>query len=120
MHELSLCSALIGEVERVAREHRATRATMIRLALGPLSGAEPALLQSAFPLAAAGTLAEGAELIITEAPLVVRCNLCLHEGEAEPNRLICGKCGSWQTTLVSGDEMLLASVELIDGEEEEA
>ena len=33
--------------------------------------------------------------------------------QAEPGWLVCGACGSWHTRLVSGDEMILMSVELV-------
>jgi len=113
MHELALCQALIAEVQAVARRHRAHGVAAVRLRLGPLSGAEPALLQSAFPLAVAGTGLEGAILSIDPAPLRVACDTCGAESEAAPNRLLCAACGDWHTRILSGDEMMLASVELI-------
>ena len=61
MHELSVCNALISQVEAIAREHGAGRVESITLQLGALSGVEPPLLERAYPLAAAGTLADGAE-----------------------------------------------------------
>jgi len=42
----------------------------------------------------------------------VHCNECGAETDAAPNRLLCGSCGAWQTRLISGDEMLLANLEL--------
>ncbi len=118
MHEYSLCIALLGQVERIARDHRARRVARILLRLGPLSGAEAPLLRHAWPLAAAGSLAAGAELVIEAAPVVVRCTRCGAETEAAPNRLLCGACGDWRTRLVSGDELLLAHLELADIEPE--
>jgi Zn finger protein HypA/HybF involved in hydrogenase expression len=56
MHELSVCQALIGQVERVARENDARRVISIVIDHGPLSGVEPQLL-NAYPSAAAGTIA---------------------------------------------------------------
>lgn len=112
MHELSLCQALIAQAEGVAREHGATAVSRIYLRVGPLSGAEAPLLQQAFPLAAAGSLAEKAELVIEMAPIRVSCMQCGAESEATANRLICGQCGDYRTQLVSGDEMLLESLEL--------
>ena len=44
MHELSVCLALMSQVERVATEHQARRVEKIVLQIGPLSGVEPALL----------------------------------------------------------------------------
>lgn len=112
MHELSLCQALIDQVERIASDHGAIRVDRILLKVGPLAGVEPALLQHAYPLAAVGTLAEGAELVIESAPVRVHCNVCGAETDAKPNRLLCGLCGAHQTRLVSGDELLLANLEL--------
>ncbi|MEA3276769.1 MAG: hydrogenase maturation nickel metallochaperone HypA [Pseudomonadota bacterium] len=112
MHELSVCLALLDQVQAIAREHGATRVERIVLRIGPLSGVEPPLLQSAYPLAAAGTIAADAALAIETAPLRVLCKACGEETSATPNRLICGECGSFRTRLVSGDEMLLARVEL--------
>lgn len=112
MHELSICQALLDQVERIAQEHGASRVGRILLKVGPLSGVEPALLQHAYPLAAAGTIAEDATLVIESAPVRVRCNDCGAESDAVPNRLLCGVCGGWRTRLISGDEMLLANLEL--------
>jgi hydrogenase nickel incorporation protein HypA/HybF len=113
MHELTLCQALITEVEVVARRHRAQGVAGVRLLLGPLSGAEPALLQSAFPPAVAGTRLEGATLSIDVAPVRVACDSCGAESEATPGRLVCTACGDWHTRILSGDDLTLISVDLI-------
>ena len=68
------------------------------------------MLVDAFPLAAAGTLAEGALLLIEQLPIRVHCTTCHAESDATPNRLLCASCGDFRTQLISGDEMLLASV----------
>jgi hydrogenase nickel incorporation protein HypA/HybF len=112
MHELSVCQALLDQVQRIAADHGADRVERILLRIGPLSGVEAALLRNAYALAAAGTLAEGAELEIEAAPVRVHCVTCGAETEATPNRLLCGACGDWHTRLVSGDEMLLAKLDL--------
>ena len=112
MHELSVCNALLLQVERIAREHGATTVTTIVLRVGPLSGVEPELLRRAYPLAAAGTVAADARLEIQTADVVVRCRQCGSETAVAPNRLLCGRCGDFRTALVSGDEMLIQSLEL--------
>ena len=112
MHELSICLALMDQVRRIGAEHGARRVAAIRLRVGPLSGVEAPLLQRAFPLAAAGTIAEDAELVIEATAVRVRCSRCEAETEVPPNRLLCGRCGDYRTRLVAGDEMLLASLEL--------
>lgn len=112
MHELSVCLALTRTVAGIADEHGASRVERIRLLVGPLSGIEPPLLEHAFPLAAAGTPAEGALLEIRAAPVVVACTSCGAETECAPNRLLCAGCGDFRTRVVSGEEMLLESVDL--------
>lgn len=96
----------------VAAQHDAHRVESITLCIGPLSGVEPALLRTVYPIASTGTPADGAILNIQSPPLRVRCDQCGAETEATPARLICGACGDWRTRLISGDELLLTSVEL--------
>ena len=112
MHELALCQALMSQIETIARVHHATRVTAITLGMGPLSGVEAQLLKNAYPIASSGTLAEGAELMIEATPIRVRCSSCGADSDALINRLVCGRCGDWRTQLISGDELLLVSVEL--------
>jgi len=113
VHELSVCQALVTQVIEIAQENSACEVLIITLHIGPLSGVEPALLVSAFPLAAAGTLAASAQLVIESQPLRVHCQTCGADTEATANRLLCGVCGDYHTQLISGDELLLANVELM-------
>jgi hydrogenase nickel incorporation protein HypA/HybF len=112
MHELSVCLALMNQVNRIANEHDADRVEKIVLKIGPLSGIEAALLENAFPLASAGTVAEGAELVIDHSPVTVECTICGAVSEVAPNRLLCGACGDFRTRVVSGEDMTLVSLEL--------
>jgi hydrogenase nickel incorporation protein HypA/HybF len=112
MHELSVCQALIGQVEKVARENDAHRVVAIVIAVGPLSGVEAGLLEHAYPIAAAGTLAEQATLTVETVPVRVRCRSCGAETAAQANRLVCGDCADWQVEVIAGDEMLLMRVEI--------
>lgn len=113
MHELSVCHALLTQVEAVAREHGASRVALIELSIGPLSGVEPRLLEQAFAIASAGTVAEEAGLSLESLPVRVSCVQCGEVTDALPNRLVCGHCGDWHTRLVSGDELLMTRVELV-------
>lgn len=112
MHELSVCRGLLRQLEQLAAQHGAIAVSRVECHIGPLSGIEPSLLQQAFPFATAGSLAEGAELVVRSMPVVVHCRDCGHEQVSQPNRLVCSHCGSLHTQLVSGDEMLLANIDL--------
>ena len=112
MHELAVCQALIEQVQRVARDRSARRVLSITVSVGPLSGVEPKLLEHAYPLAAAGTVAEQATLIVETVPVTVECRTCHAQTEAAPNRLLCGSCGDWQVKVIGGEEMMLQRVEI--------
>lgn len=112
MHELAVCQSLIEQVEGIALQRNAQNVCTIIVAIGALSGVEARLLKNAYSVASAGTIAENAELIIEDLPIRVKCTKCGCESEALPNKLICKQCGDWRTTLISGDEMMLMSVEL--------
>ncbi len=113
MHELSVCHAMMTQVEEIATREGANSVATIVIRIGPLSGVVPELLQQAFTIARAGTLAADAELITERQPIRIRCLSCDAESDAEPNRLLCGACDSYRTQVISGDELLLASVELV-------
>jgi hydrogenase nickel incorporation protein HypA/HybF len=112
MHELSICSALIDQLQAIARERHADCVLSVVVRIGPLAGVEPQLLRHAYSLASAGTLAEGSDLRIESSPVRVRCAQCGAESEVESNRLTCPGCGDWRTEVLQGEELLLASVEL--------
>ena len=112
MHELAVSQDIISQVEKIARQHKAVAIHQIILEIGPLSGVEPALLEAAFPIACAGTLAEDAKLEINEIPVKVKCSSCQEISTVTTNNLTCRVCGNWQTQVVSGDEMLLKRIEM--------
>jgi hydrogenase nickel incorporation protein HypA/HybF len=112
MHELAICQSLMEQVESIADERNAHCVTSIIIGIGPLSGVEAQLLKNAYSVASAGTVAENAELLIEYLPIRVRCSQCGSESDALPNKLVCKECGDWRTTLISGDELMLMSVEL--------
>ena len=112
MHELSVCLALMEQVRKVAAEHSARRVDKIFLRIGPLSGIEASLLKNAFPIAAIGTVAEDAILVIEQSEIVVRCTQCEAESTVMPNNLLCRQCGDFRTRLITGDAMMLERLEL--------
>lgn len=112
MHELSVCTALLDKVQSLAAERGAGKVTEIVLKIGPLSGIEIPLLRHAYPLAAAGTVAEDAKLVVGTAKVIVRCSQCGAESEVAANRLVCRNCNDFRTKIISGDELVLERVEL--------
>ena len=112
MHELSICQGLMRQVSQLAADNAASAVTLVRLRVGGLSGVEPPLLERAFEIARAGTVAENAELEIEEGPVVVKCQDCGGRSAVPVNRLVCQYCGEWRVNVIEGEELLLLSVEM--------
>ena len=112
MHELAVCQALLQQVEQTAGQHDVSEVTKVVLRIGPLSGIELPLLQQAFSIARMGTIADKADLVAEQLPVRIRCTRCRAESTVSSNHLLCTACGDWRTRLVSGDEMVLASIEM--------
>jgi hydrogenase nickel incorporation protein HypA/HybF len=114
MHELSISNAMLHQVALLVVQHGASGVSEITLRLGPLSGVEPELLRAAYLHSRAETVAAHADLVIVDVPIRILCQRCAAVGDARcrPLRLACEACGSDDTRLLGGDEMLLESVQL--------
>jgi hydrogenase nickel incorporation protein HypA/HybF len=107
-----LCDDLLDQVVAIAAQHHARSVESITVQIGALSGVEPGLLDTAFNLIKVGTMAEQALLLLQTTPVIVSCRHCGAQSETAANRLLCPACHSADTTLISGDELILASVAL--------
>ena len=110
MHELSVCQGLLQQLAPISAKNDG-EVSEIHLRIGPLSGVEPTLLRSAFSIAQKQSVAPQAKLIIEHSALMVRCGQCETESEVSVNDLRCRQCANQQTQLISGDELLLVSVQ---------
>ena len=113
MHELSICQNVLAQVEQMAKCHQSSCAKRIVLRVGPLSGVVEELLRRAFDLLRPDSVVENAVLDIQTCPVVVLCPSCDKESQVPVNKLVCPHCLQWQTTLVSGDELLLLQIEFL-------
>ena len=82
----------------------------IRLRVGQLSGIVPGCLREFFPIAAAGTAAEGARLDIEPLPARIRCPDCGYEGPPEGSA--CPRCGGAAFRLIAGREFYVEAMEV--------
>lgn len=112
MHELSICQAMLSQVMAIASDKGASAVDKITVIIGPLSGVEVPLLERAFSVARAGTVAANAVLETETGPIVVCCRACGDKTHVAMNSLICGACGNWHVDVVEGEELILQSVEL--------
>lgn len=110
MHELAIAQGIIGG----ASEHAAGRRIYsVTVAVGALCAVVPDALHFCFDLAAEGTLAEGAELIIEEVPARGRCHRCGREFTLHEPIPLCD-CGSADVDISAGRDLRIRSMEVSD------
>lgn len=109
MHELALADAIVEIAVRNAGERRVAR---VEVAVGALRQVVPDALAFAFELVAAGTVVEGAELAIDEAPARVACRACDAETDVHAFPLACVRCGSFDVIVTKGEELHVLALEL--------
>lgn len=112
MHELSITESLLSIALAEAQKHGATRITTIRIVVGDLSQVEPLSVQFYLDILGKGTVAEGARLESTRVPLRAACQTCGEQFAVAEYQFACPKCGAGDTTVVSGREMYLDSIEV--------
>jgi len=111
MHELSLCEAIAATVSRHAG-NRTVTSVVVRI--GHLRQAVPDALSFCWTMLTDGTDLEGCPLEIEQVPAVVRCHQCGVETTLEVPLMLCSSCSSDDVELLSGQEFLVASVDLVD------
>jgi hydrogenase nickel incorporation protein HypA/HybF len=112
MHEMALAEGILAVVLDAADGEKVRR---VCLQVGKLLMVVPDSLQFSFQLAADGTPAAGAVLEMEEVPARWRCKQCAAESAPDLQPLHCQSCGAFAVEVVSGDELLVDTVELEKG-----
>ncbi len=112
MHEYSIACRVIAIVEsEMAARGITEQPTALTVVVGEMSGVVPHALTQAFPIAATGTVCDGARLEVESVPLMLRCAHCRREWHALEPYLICDECGGMDVEVLSGRELQVRSVE---------
>ena len=103
-----------GAEEELARQGGG-RVCALHLRIGRLAGVVKEALSFSWEVAIQGTALEGAELVIEDVPVRVRCADCgVETSPASAQCFYCGQCGGAHCRVVSGDEMELTAMEVED------
>jgi len=109
VHELSICSSMLGIVRDNAAG-RKVRAVHVRI--GEMRQIVPDTLTYCWSLVTEQSELEGVELLVERIPAKIRCTGCGHEQLLNELAFICGTCSSSAVDLIEGDEFLITSLDL--------
>lgn len=111
MHEMSIAVAMVEQVSDAAERNGSGAVSAVRLQLGELAGVVADSLQFCFSLACAGTVVDGAELLVEHLPGRARCTPCGAEwATGMPPQLCCPQCEGGTAELLCGRELQIVGV----------
>lgn len=115
MHELGIVYHIIRDVENVARANGVRRVSSVTLLLGEVSGVVPGLLLDAWRWAAdKKPITRGAELVVEPVEAVTHCEACGRDYATVEHGKTCPHCGSGETYLLQGQEVMIKQIETPD------
>ena len=109
MHELSICTAIAKIAHKAAAGRPVER---VRVDIGHLRQVVPDTLSHSWEMVVFGTPFEGVPLEVREVAAVIECRRCGARTELDDPIFRCGACDSIETTVVSGDELLVTSLDI--------
>lgn len=110
MHELSLLDSVREILENNALSQKFSRVTKVTLEVGRFSNVEPDALRFCFDVVMKDSLAENAELIISELNGLGICQQCQQQLEMKTLYDTCVYCGSHFVKVIQGEEMKIKDV----------
>ncbi len=119
MHEMGIALEVIRvATASIPEDAPDARVRRINLMVGKLSAVVPDSLRFCFDIAAKDTPLAGAELVIEEIPVQIRCQECQATWTVMQPVFQCQKCGSRAVTVISGRELDIRSIEIEEDDAE--
>ena len=111
MHELSICRSILS----TAAKHADGRSvSQVNVQIGHLRQVVPDALQFGWAAVSGATPLEDAALVIEQVPAAVECFSCGAKTILDEPILVCGCCQGFDVKLVSGEELLVVSIDLAE------
>lgn len=113
MHELSIAVGIVEMAEQEARRRGGTHVSAVHLKIGLLSGVVKEALRFSYVVSCEGTMLQGSELVIEEAPVVVYCEKCEAERSLSSiQAFFCPVCSMPAPKVICGQELELVAMEI--------
>ncbi len=120
MHEMGIAMEVIRIAgESIPPELKGARIERINLKVGKLAAVVADSLLFCFEVASKGTPAEGAELVIQEVALQLRCRHCGRQWTADQPVFVCSECRGTEVEMIAGRELDIDTIELADEESDD-
>lgn len=114
MHELSIAQNIVEIVQQHLPPDNTFPVKSVRLKLGAMAGVVADSLEFCFTAMTAGTRVEGATLEIEHVPLRARCGRCSATFTVDGSMFICPACDSTDLAIISGRELQVTEIEVLD------
>ena len=111
MHEMSITQ---GIIELCLQHAGGRRIVSLEVEIGQLSSVVPESIEFCFEACSKDTLLEEARLIINRIPGRGQCQECGVETPLPELFAACSACGSYQVTIIAGEEMRVREIEIED------
>ena len=117
MHEMGLADAMMKMVDRIVKDEGDVVVRSITVELGDLSGVVPRFLSECWEAVADGTPFAETELILHNVPATACCLDCGEDFVVRTDDLRCPKCRSDKLKPLSGQDMTIAEIEVLERED---
>jgi len=117
MHELSIAQNIVEIIQEHVPSDGLHLVKNVKLKIGELAGVVPDSLEFCFDAITEQTPMRNAILVVERVPFVVECRKCGRVSTNDVGTLLCAECGSDETRMVSGNELLVTAIELLDEKE---
>lgn len=115
MHEMGIAMEIIDiAISSIPDDIKNARVERVNLKVGKMSAIVPESLHFCFEIVAKDTLLSGAKLNVEEIPVVARCRECDFEWTVNKPVFTCRECKSGLIDIVSGRELDIISIEIVD------
>ncbi len=115
MHEMGIAQELVEiALNALPADLKDPKVASLNLRIGKLSSVVPHSLTFCFEIITKDTPLEHARLNIEMVPVVIRCDTCGRQWEAETPVFRCPDCEHGQVRLISGREIDIDSLTLLD------
>jgi hydrogenase nickel incorporation protein HypA/HybF len=112
MHELSVTESILEIASSHAKKSNASKVTQINLVIGRLSSIIDDSVQFYWDALSENTICSGSKLHFKRLPAILHCENCQTDYEIEQELTPCPQCNGYQTTIKSGEEFFVESIEI--------